>query len=439
MTPTPRTRVPWSHWDKVLFVVIGVVVILAVSIALRVRGLDVNPSVTVPTPTLPSPNAYDYFVAADNAHTEDKWASGDPFRDNSSAAMAAKEQSLSQNVRAFGLLHQGFQYPFQAPPSRSFYGPNFTNYQKLRSLARVLALEANVDAQKGDWNGSLAADMDDMQLGEEMPHGGSLIAMLVGSACQSIGRRQAWDAINHLDAAGARAAARRLEHIRADHVPFADTLQEEEWTTQASLLELMHGRDWPSNFVGINGGSIPAKFQQNVTATRIRLAGKRAIMANYTGYMDQSIVNARLPYAAHPAEPPAPSDPLNQTLLEYPLGDTRLREAETNTQNTLLLVMLALRAYKLEHGAYPATLSALAPGYLKSVPADPFALSGPLCYKLQGAKYLLYSVGPDGKDDGGQPIFDRTKPAPTIPTSRDPRYYIQKNSIGDIVAGVNVN
>ncbi len=109
-----------------------------------------------------------------------------------------------------------------------------------------------------------------------------------------------------------------------------------------------------------------------------------------------------------------------------------------DTENALLLTLLALRAYKLEHGIYPATLSALAPSYLKAVPNDPFALSGPLSYSRTASGFLLYSVGPDGKNDGGKPIFDPTKPAPTVAGSLDQRYQIQPESQGDIVAGVNI-
>ena len=110
-----------------------------------------------------------------------------------------------------------------------------------------------------------------------------------------------------------------------------------------------------------------------------------------------------------------------------------------DTQNALLLTALALRAYKLDHGADPLTLSALVPGYLQAVPADPFALSGPLHYKHLGMKPLLYSVGPDGKDDGGKTIFDHTIPAPTNADGYDRRHAVQENSVGDIVAGVNTN
>ena len=418
---------------------LGIVVVLAVSFTLWFRGLDVNPSITVPTPTMPVHNAYDYFVAAGKAHTEDKWASGDYFKDNSPAALAAKKQLLAKNATAFRLLHQGFQYPYLAPPVRSYYADVFRDYAKDRSLARVLALKANVDAQTGDWNSSINASLDAIQMGEEMPHGGTLISMLVGVALESIGRKQAWGAVDHLDASQARAAERRLEQIRALHIPFADTLQESEWSGQASLLEIMHAKAWGESGPMVSEDGMAASFQNAVTVTRIHLTSKRTIIANYTRYMNQSIANSHQPYAAHLPPPTIPNDPINQMSFSgYDINSSRLRETLADTQNTLLLTMLALRGYKLEHGAYPTSLSALVPQYLKAVPADPFALSGPLRYKLQGAKYLLYSVGPDGKDDGGQPIFDKSQPPPDPGSRSDRRYVVQDNSSGDIVAGVNV-
>ena len=127
--------------------------------------------------------------------------------------------------------------------------------------------------------------------------------------------------------------------------------------------------------------------------------------------MDLSIANARLPYAARPPAPNPPQDPVNAFFLPV-FGSAGIKDTDSETQNALLRTMFALRAYRVEHHTYPATLAALAPGYLPRVPQDPFALSDPLRYRRIGNSYLLYSVGPDGKDDGGKPIFDATKPAP---------------------------
>jgi hypothetical protein len=67
----------------------------------------------------------------------------------------------------------------------------------------------------------------------------------------------------------------------------------------------------------------------------------------------------------------------------------------------MLLCALALRCYRLEHGELPAALADLAPEYLPEVPVDPFS-DGPFVYRRQDGQYVLYSVGPDGHDDGGK-------------------------------------
>jgi hypothetical protein len=53
---------------------------------------------------------------------------------------------------------------------------------------------------------------------------------------------------------------------------------------------------------------------------------------------------------------------------------------------------LALRRYRLDHGRYPETLTALAPSYLPAPPIDPFTGRLPE-YRRQGAGFLLRSAG----------------------------------------------
>lgn len=68
----------------------------------------------------------------------------------------------------------------------------------------------------------------------------------------------------------------------------------------------------------------------------------------------------------------------------------------------LLACELAIHLYSLEQGRPPEKLEELVPEYLPAVPLDPFTDS-PLIYRRGGDGYLLYSVGPDGADDGGAP------------------------------------
>jgi hypothetical protein len=75
--------------------------------------------------------------------------------------------------------------------------------------------------------------------------------------------------------------------------------------------------------------------------------------------------------------------------------------AVVETERRMVVTAIALERYRLQHGEYPAALAELTPAILKSVPID--LMDGkPLRYrKKNDGVFLLYSVGEDGKDDGG--------------------------------------
>jgi hypothetical protein len=84
-------------------------------------------------------------------------------------------------------------------------------------------------------------------------------------------------------------------------------------------------------------------------------------------------------------------------------GYDRLEQVRWN-----LSVAFALAAYRADAGRYPARLADLAPKYLPAVPGDTFS-GKPLVYRPAEKGYLLYSVGVNGKDDGGR-WFDDDPP-----------------------------
>jgi hypothetical protein len=57
---------------------------------------------------------------------------------------------------------------------------------------------------------------------------------------------------------------------------------------------------------------------------------------------------------------------------------------------------VALRRFRLDRGAYPDDLSALAPEYLASVPIDPFTGRPPV-YTRKGAGFELHAEGPKNR------------------------------------------
>src|SRR5262249_900936 len=74
-------------------------------------------------------------------------------------------------------------------------------------------------------------------------------------------------------------------------------------------------------------------------------------------------------------------------------------------QQRNLRLAVALAAYRAAPGRYPAKLDDLAPKYLAAVPDDLFSAKA-LIYRPDAKGFLLYSVGVNGQDDGGQTYGD---------------------------------
>ena len=80
------------------------------------------------------------------------------------------------------------------------------------------------------------------------------------------------------------------------------------------------------------------------------------------------------------------------------------REATCLANLRLAVTAVALEQFRAAHdNRYPASLSELTPKYLDAPLMDPFD-GQPLRYRKQDAGYVLYSIGPDLKDDGGKPM-----------------------------------
>lgn len=77
-----------------------------------------------------------------------------------------------------------------------------------------------------------------------------------------------------------------------------------------------------------------------------------------------------------------------------------VRETRLRIQRELAEVALALSVYRAKAGEYPGGLAELTPAYFKAVPVDLFT-ERPLVYRVEGAGYVLKSLGPNGRDDTG--------------------------------------
>lgn len=127
---------------------------------------------------------------------------------------------------------------------------------------------------------------------------------------------------------------------------------------------------------------------------------------------------ARTATASKPFEHP-PTTMVLSRLIVPSLGSSHLKLATFETVRRLTVTAIALHRHRLQHGKFPASLGALVPEFLAEAPRD-FMDGQPLRYKVQpDGQFLLWSVGEDFKDDGGDP------PAVGVASSSDPYQWLK--------------
>ncbi|MCE5217454.1 hypothetical protein LLH03_10570, partial [bacterium] len=141
----------------------------------------------------------------------------------------------------------------------------------------------------------------------------------------------------------------------------------------------------------------------------------------YLEFTDWSVRAAALPWAECRSEYQKmeewTKEHFARALIARSVGPATYRVAQRRFETEVLLNLisgsLGLALYKQKTGQFPESLDALA-RINWPVPQDPFT-DGPMKYTLQGDRYLLYSVGKDGVDDGGKPVWRMASHPPGPP------------------------
>lgn len=431
----------YDRQRKTAYITIVVLGAVAAALAFWWTSLSALPKVVIPSNPLPRQNGFDTFARAGTMLQDDSKISyamskihtgKDPIDRN--YTLAEKEELLKENEPALALFREGLKQEYMTPSYRTM-DALFPYLANDRKFAKIMTLEAQVRETKGDWKGALKSHLDAMEAGSKVKKGGVIIHSLVGVACQAIGQRGVYRLFDHLSQAEAKSAVARLIKIDKEDYPMSETFLQEKYCVQAGLTDIFQHHSSYQDFVkllGDNGSRTDSKLQ----AVRFFFTDRKRLLTQYGKYMDVVSANSNLPYASRPPVPPLPNDSFLQMLLPV-TSQARFPAERISVANKLLIVGLALKIYKDQHGKYPSKLIELVPGVLPSLPNDPFALSGTFQYRLDKKGYVLYSVGPDGKDDGGTPIEDKTRSFVKTPDSPQ-RYAPNAESVGDILLGTNV-
>jgi len=211
---------------------ITVVFIIVAGICLYLYNRPLN--LNIPTPKIPQPNAYDYFLSAKSqevfSNQCNEAMSSPPYYKppatgmpgmpsmvppvlqkppkgiprlgtlNRAYTLAEKRTLIKANEPVFMTLHEGFKYECLATPWRSASSPHFDEYSKLRELARLLSLKIAVHRESGEFNQAMQTVLDGIELGSVTTNGANMTGSLVSSAINAIAGKDSLAVVDKLDA-----------------------------------------------------------------------------------------------------------------------------------------------------------------------------------------------------------------------------------------------
>jgi hypothetical protein len=250
------------------------------------------------------------------------------------------ENLISANAQSLRLVRVGLTRQCRAPIETGLTnGPALSGLAAIKGLALLLAAEGRLYEMDNRPGDAARSYLDAIRLGNEMSRGGMLITRLVGVACEAIGYQPLAKVVPALNREDDHILIAQLEQIDAHRVTWAEVKQGERECVRQHFREHLN----------------PITLVAGWWNTRQAVAKAEA------------------------------------------------RHKTAMAHERLLATELALRCYQCDKARAPTSLDDLVTNYLLKVPQDPFS-AGPMVYHPKTAtNWLVYSIGPDGVDDGGKP------------------------------------
>lgn len=288
-----------------------------------------------------------------------------------------------------------YEYRYDNTFAREFGG--------FREIARVESYHMHALQQARRWRELTERARRLVKFSHQIRNEGLASHHLVGSAIESLAiqpLRESFAQIN--DPAALQTITTLAQEYERFRVPFHQAMTHEKYLgysfyqlcKEAPLREAVEWR----TLLGLEGDTETVRMQREMALFRFTGAG---MLAEYERLIDWAIAESQKPYWEPIAPAPKPRYYLNNLLLPLHLleRNTRALEPAHHAQMRTLGVAAAARLHKQRTGGYPATLEAL---QLGAIATDPFT-GKPLVYRSDPKRgFQVYSLGVNGKDDGGR-------------------------------------
>lgn len=297
---------------------------------------------------------------------------------------------------------------------------------QLKSLSSMLSLRATARLRTGDAPGALEDTLAALRLSEGASSDLTIIGLLVQIAIESIAVQPVWEGIRQHRWTADQLARIQQRYAASDyHRGLREALRVERVMMVNHTLEGAMRN--PKSFVQNGGwGDQDSDPQSGVFATVISFTPKGWIRQNQAvmNRMYQRMIDdfpedfRQLHNVDIEKNLREISRSLHDGFLPYrvlarqffpALHGLQWKTLRAHAVANLVQGACALERHRLKQGKYPVTLAELELAFQATLPADPYN-GQPLGYaKKSDGGFVLYSVGPDRKDDGGTPIDNKKK------------------------------
>jgi len=315
--------------------------------------------------------------------------------------------------RDLATIRQASQRPYSVFPINweDGVGALFPHLSCFRHAVQVLAAQAQVCAEAGRLDEALDWCEVALRMSEHAASEPTLIGQLVGYAMQAI----TFDAL--LRIVDSAPVSGKIGKPLGNHLGKIDlydtftTAMKTESTFGRWYFDLLK-KEGPGAVIQLVDGhhDFPEELGFWIYGSRLGRPVQRLDELTYLAYMGRQVELTKLPYRE--AGPKIKALRQEMTTMPFYLVVTRLLTAVFSkaTQRRdwavanigLCRVVLALKAYKYKHGAYPQSLRQLQETLHWELPEDPFSGTD-FIYQRHGEGFMLYSIGQDLDDDGGIP------------------------------------
>jgi hypothetical protein len=330
------------------------------------------------------------------------------------------EQFLKERTGLVQLLHEAANKPacvLDLDYDGRLISEILPELQNWRTPARFLALHARYETARGNPHAALQ-DVDALfKLARHCGDEPLLISLLLGIALEQTAAESLQNVLTTASLTAEDLESLKIDEFTSWQKQFQRAFRMEE-VLQMSFLELYASGNLPQTSENNHGPAVPQ--MPAPMAQVFRIFSLQADQETQRRICEEFRKLVALPYYQAAAK----WEDLNRdeqfllrpsgiisylSVLTLPaLSSAHRSVARGDALHATAVLALALERYHAKHGRFPDQLDELTPEFLVLSPLDPFD-GKPMKYKRTEHGVIVYSIGPDMIDDGGQPIDETQK------------------------------